>query len=78
MKKIYLGLLCSLFLVGGSNTMVLATENEQPETIQSTFVVFPEVDITPEELEISVENDGSLYPSNPLARGGTIPTGEKN
>lgn len=79
MKKIFVNTLFSLLLVGsiGSASTASAAENEQPETAESEFVVFPEVDIDPLELLLPAENDGSLYQANPLMRSGSVPTKEK-
>jgi len=79
MKKVFVGALFSLLLVGfvGGTNVASASEIEQPETTESEFVVFPEIDINPIELEIPAPNDGSLYQVNPLLRGGSVPSAEK-
>lgn len=79
MKKIFAGTLFSLLLIGvvGYANTASATEIEQPETEESEFVVFPETDINPIELEIPAVNDGTLYQKNPLLRDGTVPSREK-
>lgn len=72
MKKIVVSALFSLLLIGGFADKALAVESEPSEKTESSFIVFPEVDIDSVELETPAENDGSLLPLNPLLRAGSI------